>query len=146
MSPEVATVNELTPLDEVIDELILSPLKRVIVVNAAHRVQGIISDIDVLSRIQQEVRPNLLNVLTGWARGKPGSLSTGTLQTHTGMARVAADVMNRDVITVPGTTTVQETIERMIVNGRKVLPVVNAQGQLVGVVGRSDLLRILLEG
>lgn len=146
MSPEVATVNELTPLDEVIDELILSPLKRVIVVNAAHRVQGIISDIDVLSRIQQEVRPNLLNVLTGWARGKPGSLPTGTLQTHTGMARVAADVMNRDVITVPGTTTVQETIERMIVNGRKVLPVVNAQGQLVGVVGRSDLLRILLEG
>jgi CBS-domain-containing membrane protein len=146
MNPEVSTVHEQTPLDEVIDELILAPLKRVIVVDAAHHVQGIISDIDVLSRMQQEARPNLLSTLTGWARGKPGRLSTGTLQTHTGKARIAADVMNRDVITVADTTPVQETIERMIVTGRKVLPVVDAQGQLVGVVGRSNLLRVLLEG
>jgi CBS domain-containing protein len=146
MRPEVSTVHEQTPLDEVIDELILAPLKRVIVVDAAHRVQGIISDIDVLSRMQQEARPNLLSTLTGWARGKPGRLPTSTLQTPAGKARIAADVMNRDVITVADTTPVQETIERMIVTGRKVLPVVDARGQLVGVVGRSDLLRILLEG
>jgi CBS-domain-containing membrane protein len=146
MNPAVSTVDEQTPMDEVIDALILSPLKRVIVVNAAHRVQGIISDIDVLSHMQQEARPNFLSTLTGWARGKPGRLPTGTVQTHAGKARIAADVMNRDVVVVAETTTVQETIERMIVTGRKVLPVVDARGQLVGVVGRSDLLRILLEG
>lgn len=146
MNPDVSTVQEQTPLDEVIDALILAPLKRVVVVNAAHQVQGIISDIDVLSRMQQEARPNLLRTLTGWARGKPGSLPTGTVQTHPGKARMAADVMNRDVVTVADTTSVQETIERMMVTGRKVLPVVEAHGQLVGVVGRSDLLRVLLEG
>src|SRR6266699_1727166 len=37
MNPEVSTVHEQTPLEEVIDELILTPLKRVIVVDAAHR-------------------------------------------------------------------------------------------------------------
>ena len=53
--------------------------------------------------------------------------------------------MNRDVVTVTETATVQETIERMMTMGRKVLPVVDSQGLLVGVVGRSDLLRIFLE-
>ena len=108
--------------------------------------QGIISDVDVLSRMQEEVRPGLLRALAGWARGKPGRLSTGLLQPHAGTSRVAADVMNQEVITVAETTSVQETIERMMATGRKVLPVVDSQGHLVGVVGRSDLLRVLLEG
>jgi CBS-domain-containing membrane protein len=54
--------------------------------------------------------------------------------------------MNRDVITVAGTTTVQETIEKMIATHRKVLPVIDEQEHLLGVVGRSDLLRVLIEG
>ena len=62
-----------------------------------------------------------------------------------GKARVAADLMNRDVVTVTETTSVEKTIERMMTMGRKVLPVVDNQGHLVGVVGRSDLLRMFLE-
>ncbi len=152
-NPDVATVGEQASLAEVIDALILSPFKRVIVVDDQGKVQGIISDVDVLSRMQEEVRPGLLRALAGWARGKPGRLSTGLLQPRAGTSRdavggdsVAADVMNQEVITVTETTSVQETIERMMATGRKVLPVVDSQGHLVGVVGRSDLLRVLLEG
>jgi len=145
-NPDVVTVGDQTPLAEVIDALALSPLKRVLVVNRERQVQGIISDVDILAQIQEEGRPGLLNTLTGWARGKPGRLPTGVLRTPLGKARVAADIMYREVITVTETTSVQETIERMIATGRKVLPVVTHQGQLVGVVGRSDLLRVLLEG
>src|SRR5205823_13573510 len=101
------------------------------------------SDVDVLSRLQGEARPGLLSTLTSWARGKPGRLPTGL--PPPGKGRVAADLMNRDVVTVTETATVQETIERMMTMGRKVLPVVDSQGHLVGVVGRSDLLRIFLE-
>ena len=54
-------------------------------------------------------------------------------------------MMNRDVVTIAETTPVQATIERMMTTRRKVLPVVDAQGHLVGMVGRSDLLRVLLE-
>jgi CBS domain-containing protein len=53
--------------------------------------------------------------------------------------------MNREVVTVTETATVQETIERMMTMGRKVLPVVDNEGHLVGMVGRSDLLRMFLE-
>jgi len=143
---DVATVGMQTPLAEVIDTLILSPLKRVIVTNATGQVQGIISDVDVLRRIQDEARPGVLGMLAGWARGKPGRVPTGLLRTTLGKARVAADIMNQNVVTVSATSTVQETIETMIATKTKVLPVLNTEGQLLGVVGRSDLLRILLEG
>ncbi len=144
-SPEVSTVGEQTPLPEVIDALILSPLKRVVVIDPDRRVKGIISDVDVLSQMQEEVRPGLLGTLTGWARSTPGRLPTATLHTPHGKARMAADLMNRDVVTVTETTPVQTTVERMVTTHQKVLPVVNAQGHLVGMVGRSDLLRVLLE-
>ena len=146
INTEVSTVGEQTPLAEVIDALILSPLKRVMVVNAARQVKGIISDMDVLSHMQEEARPGLLSLLSGWSRGKPGRLPTGLLQPPPGKAQVAADIMNRNVVTVTMATTVQETIEQMIVTRRKVLPVVDEDGYLMGVVGRSDLLRVLLEG
>ncbi|HVB23909.1 MAG TPA: DUF190 domain-containing protein [Ktedonobacteraceae bacterium] len=145
VNSDVATVGELAPLSEVIDALTISPVKRVIVLNNNRQVAGIISDVDVLARMQEDVRPGLLNTLTGWARGKPTRLPTTALRHQAGKARIAADIMNRDVVTVTATTTVQETIERMIVTKRKVLPVIDTQGQLIGVVGRSDLLRILVE-
>jgi CBS-domain-containing membrane protein len=58
---------------------------------------------------------------------------------------VAADLMNREVVVVTESTTVQETVERMMESHRKILPVINEQQQIIGVVGRADLLRILVE-
>lgn len=143
-SPEVATVSEQTPLAEMIDALIISPLKRVIVVDAERRVKGIIGDVDVLAYLQEESHPGLLRWFTSWARGVPERLPTGALGLSGGRAHVAADIMNREVVTVSETTTVQETIERMMATGRKVLPVIDAQEHLVGVVGRADVLRVLI--
>jgi CBS domain-containing protein len=143
---DVTTVREDTPLAEVIDALLLSPLKRVIVVDHTERVCGIISDVDVLAQMQAEHRPGLLQVLTRWTRGTPGRAPSGALRPAGGKAQKAADVMNREIITVSDSASVQDTIERMITSGRKILPVLDAQGRLKGVVGRSDLLRVLLEG
>jgi CBS-domain-containing membrane protein len=84
-------------------------------------------------------------MLTNWASGDPGHIPTGALQSSGGKARTARDIMNRDVVTVSESTSVQETIERMMSTKRKVLPVTDRQNRLVGVVGRSDVLRILLE-
>jgi CBS-domain-containing membrane protein len=48
------------------------------------------------------------------------------------------------VVTVTEQTPVQQTIEYMMITHRKVLPVIDVNSRLVGIVGRSDLLRILL--
>jgi CBS-domain-containing membrane protein len=142
VNPDVSVVSEYTTVEEIIDALILSPLKRVIVVDREHRVQGIISDMDVLARLQAEARPRFLAMLTEWTRNKqtkPGPLALGITAT-------AMDIMNRDVVTISETVSVQDAIEKMMTTRRKILPVVDAQGRLLGVVGRSDLLRVLVEG
>lgn len=141
INSDVVTVTAQTPLNDVIDALITSPLKRIIVVDEQHRIQGIISDVDVLAHMQEELRPHFLSLLTRRGRGaRTGSLRT----THNG-AIVAYDVMNSNVTMVVETTSVQETIEKMLVAKRKFLPVISERGRLLGVVGRSDLLRILIE-
>lgn len=145
MHPDVATVEEDTPLAEVIDALISSPYKRVLVVDQQQRVRGILSDVDVLLRVQAGARLRWLDVLTGWARGKPGRVTTGLLQEGTGSVRVARDLMNREVVSVLAETSVQEAIERILHTGRKMLPVLDREGRLLGIVGRSDLLQVLLE-
>jgi CBS-domain-containing membrane protein len=96
--------------------------------------------------MQEETRPNLLRFLANWSRGKPLRVPTGALQTSEGKARIAADIMNRAVLTIIETASVQEAVEKMVTSGHKVLPVVNQQHQLRGTVGRSDLLKILVEG
>ncbi|MEO7020375.1 MAG: CBS domain-containing protein, partial [Ktedonobacteraceae bacterium] len=145
MNLDVATVEEQTPLAEVIDALISAPVKRVIVLNSERQVQGIISDVDVLARMQAEGRPGWLKVLIGWARGKPERVPTGTLQISAGPAKIAADVMNRDVVTISENASVQATIEKMLTTDRTVLPVVDVRNRLQGTVGRSEVLRILVE-
>ncbi len=142
---EVTTVQENAPLAEVIDALLLSPLKRVIVLDQSEHVCGIISDVDVLAQMEEEHRPSLLHRLTRRTRGGPGRSPSGALHPAGGKAQKAAEVMNPEVITVSEDTSVQDAIERMMTNGRKILPVVDAQGRLRGSIGRSDLLRVLLE-
>ncbi len=69
-------------------------------------------------------------MLKGWASGKPKRSLTSSLTNEGRKAPVAAAIMNREVITVSETTSVQATIERMIDTRRKILPVVDAQQRL----------------
>lgn len=144
-SSAVTTINEQASLNEVVEALVQSPFKRVVVIDDQQHVRGIISDIDLLAQVQAEQRPGLLTWLASWAKGTPERVPTGILRPHVGKAHVAADVMNRDVVTVSEQSSVQQTIEQMITTHRKILPVVDVDKRLVGIVGRSDVLRILLE-
>ncbi len=141
---DVVTVEERTPFAEVIDALVTSPLKRVLVIDAERHIKGIISDVDVLVGIEENARPGFLAVLNDWARGRPSHLPTGALRSSSGKARMAADVMNRNVVTIADTSTVQEAVERMMAARRKVLPVIDREERLVGTVGRFDVLRVLV--
>jgi len=145
LTTEVAVVEEETPFAETVDLLLTSPLKRVIVVDAERHVRGIISDVDVLARMQEAGRPSFLTTLAHFTHNTSARLPTGALRVVHGQARVAADVMNRQVVTIASTATVQEAIDVMLTTRRKLLPVVDAEQCLLGTVGRTDVLRVLLE-
>ena len=55
------------------------------------------------------------------------------------------DIMNQELITVPDSFGVLETMEVMRVKGVRRLPVVGKEGQLVGIVSVDDLLEVLAE-
>lgn len=145
LNADMTTVEENTPFADAIDALITSPLKRVIVVDAAGHVKGIISDVDILTRMQDEGRSHLLTTLTDWARGKQTRIPAGTIRVASGRARVAADVMNPQIHTIADAASIQEAIDLMMQTHHKFLPVVDQQQRLIGTVGRSDMLRVLLE-
>ena len=54
------------------------------------------------------------------------------------------DIMTRDVITVPPDYTIEETAQVLQKNKISGVPVVDADGQLVGTITQTDLFRVLI--
>ena len=55
------------------------------------------------------------------------------------------DIMTKEVITVAVDDPVEQAAKKMSDNDISILPVIDGDGRLVGVVSRSDLFRLLLE-
>jgi len=57
----------------------------------------------------------------------------------------AADVMTEAPVRILGQATILAAAERMLEAGVRHLPVLGAQGQVLGVVSMRDVLRVLVE-
>jgi CBS domain-containing protein len=139
MLREVPTVHRDTPLATTIERLLETAKRRVVVVDDAGRVVGIITDGDVLRRAAQRDRPGALRSLLDWFSSER-QLDDIELATA---GRAAADVMTSPVVTVAPDTPLAEAIRLMIAHRIKRLPVVAADGRLVGIVGRAGALAAL---
>ncbi|MGQ9527284.1 MAG: DUF190 domain-containing protein [Chloroflexus sp.] len=140
MIRDVPTVTPETPLAETLDRILSTPRRRVIVIDQDRRVVGIISDGDILRRAARPVAPGLLQRFAIWIGGgaRPPELELA-LKNLT-----AAAVMTHPVLTVNPDTPIINAVELMIERRIKRLPVVDAEGRLVGMVGRAALLGALL--
>lgn len=63
---------------------------------------------------------------------------------HKILATTARDLMNDKVVTVPATASVQELATVMVKKEVNPVPVVGPGGELVGIVSRSDLVRLMV--
>jgi CBS domain-containing protein len=136
MLREVPTVHRDTPLADTLDRLLETDKRRVVVVDEANRVVGIITDGDVMQRAAKRARPGGLRSLAYWFGGgrRPEGLEVAVRD------RTAAYVMTSPVITVTSETPIAETIRLMMAHRIKRLPVVDASGQLIGLIGRAGVL------
>lgn len=139
MEPTVPTVGEDAGLLEVLERLVDSTVKRVVVNDAERRPVGIITDTDLVSRIDPEDRPGFLTVL----RSRWNEAARHKVQHSRGHR--AADLMSQPVITVRDTSLVAEALAITVTRHIKRLPVVDAEGRLVGLVSRSELLAASLD-
>ncbi len=109
------------------------------VVDPDGQVVGVVTDGDLLRRAEIGTeKPR-----AGWfvALFEPGRMARDYVVSH---ARKVDEVMSRDVIAISPDAPLSEAVTLMEARQIKRLPVLD-QGKLVGVIGRSDLLRAFLQ-
>jgi CBS domain-containing protein len=143
MSRDVPTVHENAPLEEIFDLLVSSAHKRVVVVDDRRHVVGIIADSDLISKVSRESWPGVMEILISKV---PLGRISGEARKHIQKlrARFAKELMTRDIITVREKMPVASALALSAEKRVKRLPVVDADGELVGIVGRTEMMRALL--
>ena len=135
MTREVATVGAETPYRDIVDVLVRRGISAVPVVDGFRRVLGVVSEADLLHKVERAGNPDERRVFEGRRRR---------------VAREKADALvAKELMTAPAVTTYPESplpaaarlMDREVV---KRLPVLDDLGRLVGIVTRGDLLRVHL--
>ncbi|MFG1891425.1 CBS domain-containing protein [Micromonospora sp. NPDC049051] len=135
MTREVATVGEETPYREIVDSLVRRGISGVPVVDAFRRVLGVVSESDLLHKVERAGRPDERRVFEGRRRRTAREKAD---------ALVARDLMTAPPVTVFSGTTITAAARQMDRESVKRLPVLDDLGRLVGIVTRGDLLRVHL--
>jgi CBS-domain-containing membrane protein len=128
MRAEIPSVRAYDDLQTVVDALCEYDSQKLVVVDEAGRPVGLISDSDVVSRIQPSEQRGVLKALRRKATSP--------------RIKVRADeLMSPGVITAAPDLPVVEAARQMLAEGRKWIVVVDACGQAVGLVDREILLQ-----
>ncbi|MBI3738358.1 MAG: DUF190 domain-containing protein [Chloroflexi bacterium] len=133
MSLNVPAVKQEDDLVTIVDTLLEGGYHRLVVVDADGKAVGLISDADVVSRIQPAERRGVLAALSGQGKA-PASETT------------AAELMSPGVLTAKPETPLVEAARMMLSSSRKWLVVVDANGHPLGLVDRHILLRAMTSG
>jgi CBS domain-containing protein/PII-like signaling protein len=134
MERDVPTVAETATLADVVTKLLDSDVKRVLVTDSAGRPSGFISDTDIVARVDPAERPGLLAQL----RSRWNAEIAHKVRRSYGQR--AVDVMTTPVLTVRDTAPVIEALSLTVDRHVKRVPVVDAEGRVVGIVSRPALL------
>jgi CBS-domain-containing membrane protein len=134
MTTAVVTVPPDAPYREVVDLLVGNRFSAVPVVDGFHRVTGVVSEADLLRKIEYagHEQPRLFEGPR--RRGERGKAA----------GRTAADLMSAPAVTVLATTSIPAAVRLMDHEGVKRLPVVDDLGRLTGIVSRGDLFKVHL--
>lgn len=137
MSTDVATVRAHTPFKDVVRILEQRDVSAVPVVDAAGRVLGVVSEADLLVK-EGAAEPGSAHEPKRWWRHHD---TTGDSRAE---ATTAAELMTTPAITVTADATVAHAAREITKHNVKRLPVVDDDGELVGIVSRKDLLTVFL--
>jgi CBS domain-containing protein len=130
MRRDVPAVSLHAPLSEVLDAIVSTRLNRAVVLDEQDHVAGVVTDAEVVRRLGE--RPGIITSLMRRAAAVP-----------TADQVTAADLMSADVITTQPEAAIEVAMREMLAQRRKILPVVDAQGRLLGIVDRFDLLQAI---
>lgn len=122
MSNPVSTIDGEMPLLEAWRTLGRAGIRQLVVISERNQVAGMLSDRDILKRI---------NVIDD--------------EVEVDVALRVADVMQREVITTDGMSDIRRVARVMAFYHAEAIPVTRDDGRLVGIVTRGDILRNFAE-
>ncbi|WDO03386.1 CBS domain-containing protein [Aeromonas allosaccharophila] len=131
------TVNENTPIFEVVDLLLNLKISGLPVLDSDGIMVGIVTEGDLLRR--RELGTEIKHPHWKELFFSPGRLAKDYIQSH---ASYAGEIMTANPLTISPETPLDEVIGLMEENNIKRLPVVKAN-RLVGIVTRVDILKAL---
>ncbi|MDD3618421.1 MAG: CBS domain-containing protein [Desulfobulbaceae bacterium] len=133
MTRAVVTVELATPLHEVADRMASAGVSGLPVLDGAGRVAGIISERDFL-RHMGTAGASFMSIVAACLRGQ-GCAAVGIRK------GTAADIMNSPVISVGEAATLGEAAALLTQRGINRVPVLGREGELLGILTRSDLVK-----
>jgi CBS domain-containing protein len=131
MTPEVVAVVRDTSFKDMASMLSMSQISALPVVDEAEHVIGVVSEADMLIKEADQASPP--GFFTGLRRHRDHEKAAGLC---------AADLMTSPAIMIRPDEPVQHAARLMYDRGVKRLVVVDDAGHLVGIISRSDVLRV----
>ena len=142
MTQEVLTVRAETSVNDVAKLLGQRDISGVPVVNDQQHVIGIITELDLIVRNTRLEMPHFIEVLD-WGRiplERPSHLRERLKHI---LGTEARDVMTAKVTTIGPDAEVEDLAELMVKQRVNPVPVIDAQGGLIGIVSRADLVDMM---
>ncbi len=130
MLSEIPTTHEDAQLADVIAQFLEAGTRRLIVTDTMGRPLGLISDADVVMRVQPAARRGVMQALRG-KRNTPDEKTT------------AAQLMSGGVLSASPDTLLTEAAHIMLSQKRKWMVVVDEEGKALGLVDRQILLKAI---
>jgi len=127
MTTDVPMIHQDEDLQAMIEKFALSQSHRMIVVDSGGKAVGLISDSDIVARVQPAKRRSILDALRRISRPSPGK-------------ETAYDLMSPGPLTASPELPVVAAIKLMLAESRKWLVVVDENGKPLGLVDRHLLL------
>jgi CBS domain-containing protein len=137
MTRGVLSVGPDAPFAEIATVLSTGAVRAVPVLDEDRRLLGVVSEADLLVTVEREVPVNGLRRWRPRHTRKPGPVAKVG-------ARTARELMTAAAVTVAPGTTLARAARTMRERGLSWLPVVDTDGRIAGVLGRSDLLSVFM--
>jgi CBS-domain-containing membrane protein len=140
MTTTVVTAIADTSFQRLVDLMLQHGISGIPIVDDRHHPIGIVTEADLVSKEAYGARRRPLDVAAAFAFRAENTWATKA------RGLTAGGVMSAPVRTVRPDDQLRLAAARMVSTGVKRLPVVDADGRLVGIVSRTDILRVFHRG
>ena len=142
MTRDVITISPETEIAQAAQLLLTKRINGVPVVNEAGELVGILCQSDLIIQQKNIPIPSLFTLLDGYIPLTSSKKIDREVEKIA--AKKAEDAMTANPVTVSPDTEIEKVAALMVEKSYHTLPVVDA-GKLVGIVGKEDVLRTLID-